>query len=405
MVVLNGGFGAQLTSDIVVDTMSTILNRKSTDAKAGAGGDAKKMGSHTHVLRGRHGKEYVNPGLVKMNDTTFLEHIYIMLGKSERLYLPRDLFIVGNDSVRVVMNDWCGENDVAFPTSNVVFNGLTEDTRDRQSDVADLALAIETFKLAESKCPLLVITADTIFFQDYNFSRVLEHSFVRNRDVVGTYDLTPGQIECNPNGAPVVTLIRDPKATMGKIKSVELGQMVNTGRALAPVMMLKNDTLGSVRGYVEEGGCVDMFQMFKTIVETKGEECYAIDLGFGRFDCVTLESLRYCEEFNNFYTAKKMVLNKLARTQDTDSSLDFKTSFSGRSDGTKEMNQVQGYGDMKPDLANAIKTFVKGYFEERTAALSGKMTTLTPANFYQTEYTINTPVVTPRPTPMGRTLG
>ena len=61
-------------------------------------------------------------------------------------------------------------------------------------------------------------------------------------------------------------------------------------------MMLKSDTVGMVRGYSEEGGCANMFELFKTVVETKGEECYAIDLGFGRFDCVTLESLRYCEE-------------------------------------------------------------------------------------------------------------
>jgi hypothetical protein len=89
-------------------------------------------------------------------------------------------------------------------------------------------------------------------------------------------------------------------------------------------------------------------------------------------------------------------LNRLARTQDTDSSLDFKTSASGRGDGSKDMNQVQGYGDMRPNLAKAIATFIKGHFEERTAALSGKMSTLTPSNFYQTEYTRNTPVVTPR---------
>ena len=303
------------------------------------------------------------------------------------------------------MDDWCGENDVAFPTENVVYNGLNENNKETQSDVADLALAVERFKLAETGCPLFVITANTIFFRDYNIARVLEHSIVRNKDVAATYDLTPGQVECDPNGAPVVKLIGDQNATMGKIKSVELGQMVNTGRVLAPVMMLMNDTVGSVRGYAEAGDCKDLFQMFKTIVETKGEDCYALDLGFGRFDCVTLESLRYCEEFNDFYTAQRMVLNKLARTQDTDSSLDFKTSFSGRSDGTKEMNQVQGYGDMKPDLAKAIETFVKGHFQERTAALSGKMTTLTPANFYQTEYTRNTPVVTPRPAPAGRTLG
>jgi hypothetical protein len=38
VVLLNGGFGTQLTHDIIVDTISTKLNKKSTDAKAGAGG-------------------------------------------------------------------------------------------------------------------------------------------------------------------------------------------------------------------------------------------------------------------------------------------------------------------------------------------------------------------------------
>lgn len=102
VVILNGGFGRQLTHDIVVDTISTKLNRKSTDAKASAGGDARRLGSHTHILRGRSGKEYVNPGLVKVNDVTHLEHLYIMLRKCERLYLPRDLFIVGKGLGRVV---------------------------------------------------------------------------------------------------------------------------------------------------------------------------------------------------------------------------------------------------------------------------------------------------------------
>jgi hypothetical protein len=46
-------------------------------------GDAKRMGSHTHVIRGRHGKEFVNPGLVKINDTTLLEHLFIMLRRCE----------------------------------------------------------------------------------------------------------------------------------------------------------------------------------------------------------------------------------------------------------------------------------------------------------------------------------
>jgi hypothetical protein len=55
-VILNGGFSAQLTHDIVVDTISTRLNKKATDAKSGAGGDAKRLGSHTSILRGRLGR-------------------------------------------------------------------------------------------------------------------------------------------------------------------------------------------------------------------------------------------------------------------------------------------------------------------------------------------------------------
>ena len=70
-----------------------------------------------------YAEEYVNPGLVKVNGTTFLEHLFIMLRKCERLHLPRDLFIVSNDAVRVAVDEWCGENDVAFPTENVVYNG------------------------------------------------------------------------------------------------------------------------------------------------------------------------------------------------------------------------------------------------------------------------------------------
>ena len=65
----------------------------------------------------------MNPGLVKINDTTHLEHLFIMLRKCERLHLARDLFIVGNDAVRVAVDEWCGENDVSFPTENVVYNG------------------------------------------------------------------------------------------------------------------------------------------------------------------------------------------------------------------------------------------------------------------------------------------
>ena len=53
---MNGGFSQQLTSDIIVDTLSTKLNRKQTDAKSGAGGDAKRLGSHTYLIRGKHGK-------------------------------------------------------------------------------------------------------------------------------------------------------------------------------------------------------------------------------------------------------------------------------------------------------------------------------------------------------------
>ena len=41
----------------------------------------------------------------------------------------------------------------------------TMETKAAQSDVADLALAIDHFKLADTRCPLLVISADTIFHQ------------------------------------------------------------------------------------------------------------------------------------------------------------------------------------------------------------------------------------------------
>eukprot|EP00227_Mantoniella_beaufortii_P009433 CAMPEP_0197592558 /NCGR_PEP_ID=MMETSP1326-20131121/15156_1 /TAXON_ID=1155430 /ORGANISM="Genus nov. species nov., Strain RCC2288" /LENGTH=466 /DNA_ID=CAMNT_0043158269 /DNA_START=69 /DNA_END=1469 /DNA_ORIENTATION=- len=409
VVILSGGFSAQLTHDIIVDTIATKLNKKSTDAKAGAGGDRKSLGSHTHVLRGGHGTEFVNPGFVKISDTTHLEHLFIMLRKSERLCLERDLFIVGSDAVRTVLDDWCGESDVQFPVEHVVYNGLTPETREQQSDVSDLALAIDHFGLAACKCPVVVISADTIFHQDYNFARILEHAYVRGKDVFCTYELTPGQVECDPNGAPVCKMLGDPKASMGKIKSVELNQLVNSGRVLAPVMVMHRTSVERVRGFVEDaGGARDLFAMIKEIVETKvdaGDVCYAVDVGFGRFDCITLENLRFSEEFTMFYVAQKLVLNKLARTQDTDSSLDFKTSASGRGDGSKDMNQVQGYGDMLPQMEAAVRTFVRGHFQDRTAALSGKMHALTPSNFYQTEYTRNTPVLTPRPTPLGRTLG
>jgi hypothetical protein len=86
----------------------------------------------------------------------------------------------------------------------------------------------------------------SLFFQSLLFTnatcaalrlgRVLEHSFVRNKDVIATYDLTPGQVECDPNGAPMVKLIGDQKATMGKIKSVELEQLVNMVGGLVQVV-------------------------------------------------------------------------------------------------------------------------------------------------------------------------
>jgi hypothetical protein len=43
--------------------------------------------------------EFVNPGLVKIGDTTQLEHLFILLRKCERICMERDLFIVGNDAV------------------------------------------------------------------------------------------------------------------------------------------------------------------------------------------------------------------------------------------------------------------------------------------------------------------
>ena len=41
---------------------------------------------------------------------------------------------------------------------------------------------------------------------------------------------------------------------MGKMKSVVLNQLVNVGRALAPVMVLHRTTVGMVRGYLELAG-------------------------------------------------------------------------------------------------------------------------------------------------------
>jgi hypothetical protein len=41
-----------------------------------------------------------------------------MLRKCERLHLPRDLFIVGNDAVRTPMDEWCSESDVAGTPSD-----------------------------------------------------------------------------------------------------------------------------------------------------------------------------------------------------------------------------------------------------------------------------------------------
>mmetsp|Transcript_28443 Transcript_28443/g.92892 ORF Transcript_28443/g.92892 Transcript_28443/m.92892 type:complete len:469 (-) Transcript_28443:201-1607(-) len=397
VLILAGSFGKKLVGDIAASSHKVVSKGGRTDGVSGGGGDRRHMGTHTMLVRGGGGKEHIPKAMIKLAGTTVIEHLLIMLRKCDRLQpTESSMYIVTNEPGKVEMDVWTEEADVQFPKEHILSNGLS-DPDSKHSHMADVKLAVDHFGLGSK--PLLVISADLVFYQDYNFQRVVEHSFMRGTDVCGFYSLYDGQMVAEPYGESHAVVTPAEGRSVVKVKKFEAHPPSSKKAAAggpkgecvaAPLFLLKKSTMATeLDPFVAAGSPGDIYGFLEHL-STLGP-FYGVDLEFGRFDVARLGNLLYAEAFLDFYMREKHQLNTKARVSDTDSSITFKTQYSNMGDGSKynsvlASTQVKGRGDIAPQMQKLLTQFIQGFFEVGDARVSGAVKSITPEQFYVTEY-------------------
>lgn len=387
VIILAGSFAPKLTTDIIDEMNQYLTSGGRFDGISGAGGDSRHMGSASTWIRGAHGKEHVSYGNVKMADTTAFESMLILLRKVDRLFpIEQNVFVVTNDANYSEMMDVANETDVQFPRENVLKNGSLHPKNDPVSLLSDLELAIDHFKI---NTPVLVIGAEVVLYPDFNLQRVIEHSYICGKSIIAYSKLVANE--------HVVAEAKDKIATMEVQGNSSINELVKFNKSAidtdnacmaCPIFYLPSKNLSLVKDYnAVKGKAGELNDFYDWMVGQTAT--LALDIGFGYFDLRTLGNLKFAQSFFEFYRMEKKAINAAMRISDTDSSLDLKTTFSGMGDASKyaiSESQVLGLGNLTPQLENLCRDFIRRYFIEKSASLTGKMDYKIPSTFYMTSY-------------------
>ncbi|GAX81130.1 hypothetical protein CEUSTIGMA_g8564.t1 [Chlamydomonas eustigma] len=176
IIVLCGGFKSVLTDSAPASQGDSAFSRAAlsafpqespgypVDPNVGRKTPPSEILSVTHLLRALENVKRLQP---------LLDHVYFVVDEAAKHSF---LGFLAEDK-----NGLIGER-------NVISNGARSISEWR-SDLADLEIALQVVGMG---CSVFVISSDLLFLPGYNFQRLVEHSLVRGKDLLGFSTLSYG---------------------------------------------------------------------------------------------------------------------------------------------------------------------------------------------------------------------
>lgn len=214
-------------------------------------------------------------------------------------------------------------NTKNFIPGHIVSNGCLLPSEEK-SDIDDIKLAIDTFKLDNSH--LVIMNASSGLFPGYTLQPVVEHSILLGRDVIGFVEadereaLLPHEIlalKVNSLGAPPDM----PKVE--KMYRINSGEKVAKGTSIVSgYFLLRRHTVHNLL----ESSSTSLGDFLLSHVEA-GEKTSGVAMGWGHLHIGTLASFLYTESLM-FYLAERASMRTFLKV-DVDKLTDFRTDYFG----------------------------------------------------------------------------
>jgi len=215
------------------------------------------------------------------------EHVYFVINDIDR---PLFLGEVGCLFAEI--------SDLGFSDANIIMNGARKPS-EWSGHVADLQIALQRIG---TERPAMCISGALAFVPGYNMQRILEHSLIRDRDVIGFTHASDADVgvwgqEPQVLIRPADTVPVPPLGDLQPASSAPSGEMVSE-----EIMVLKPSTLaGLVGADVPRSGGLPQLAMW---LHQQGAPVCGIDLGFGRLRLSNFMSLDYADRFMHYYLWK-----------------------------------------------------------------------------------------------------
>ena len=294
-------------------------------------------------LQGGRGVERVPLHLQPFGEQNVLESLVNALRSVRRIEIS-DIFVVCNEADKVEVLAWAKTKN--FKPEHVVSNGCTMPAEEK-SDIDDVKLAVNTFKLENSH--LVVMDASSGLFPGYTLQPVVEHSILLGRDVVG-------YVEADEQGAllPHDVLALDVTAAgappdMPKVDKIykvsERSKVVAGTFIVSGYFLLRRHTIQSL--LTSTHASVGDFLISHVQV---GEKTSGVAMGWGHLHIGTLSSFLYTESLM-FYLAERASMRTFLKVN-----------------------------------VDKLKSFKEDYFGDKTADIRAKIGHKLPMTFYRTAY-------------------
>ena len=224
-----------------------------------------------------------------------------------------------------------------FPLDHIISNGATSNDSAHLGHVRDLALFAERSGWKDEH--VLVLEGDYLVNPDWSMNAAVEHSIIRGADTIGRHALLGKEsagprhfvdVEASGTVRPRVTGIR--VSPGGGASTSSGGGGGGAKSVVGPLYFFRRSTIPLLRAWQADPANAAhppeaALGHFLAHLVAK-VPVYALDLP-PVLDVLSLRDVLYAEGLFEFMARRKKELLSLTRVSDTDSSLDFKTEFSG----------------------------------------------------------------------------
>ncbi|GLC39975.1 hypothetical protein PLESTB_001631200 [Pleodorina starrii] len=291
VVILAGGY-------------STEIARGAATAADAAGSASKLTGA---LAAAAAMGPAVVPALLPLDGTPAVVRLLKAFQAVRRVNLAA-VWVVHNDGDEALIKGPGGlfgaspASDLALPAVNFLPNGASGPGSWR-GEAADFRTALAA--IAQAGPPgdacVAAVSASLAFMPNYNLQRLLEHSYLRGRDVVG-YSLLNGVDLALMGPQEYVELVPGEDTALPRIERLQPLSGATSGSKVAePYLFLRPDTVAAVAGGA--GGSSGGLQGLAGGLLAAGVYVAGIDLMFGRYHLRTAKAVDYADRFFAFCVA------------------------------------------------------------------------------------------------------